>query len=55
MENINNASSLLNDIVLIIQKIEYGEVIIRIHNSKVVEIEKKERQRYDTRPDNRSF
>jgi len=35
----------LDRIVNAIQSLEYGEVLIRVHNSKIVEIEKKEKKR----------
>ena len=36
---------ILAKIVNAIQSLEYGEVLITVHSSKVVEIEKKERKR----------
>ncbi|MBL7197388.1 MAG: DUF2292 domain-containing protein [Candidatus Omnitrophica bacterium] len=36
----------LNEIIKSIQKINYGEVVIKIHASKVVEVEKKEKKRF---------
>jgi len=35
----------LDRVVNAIQSLEYGEVLIRVHSSKIVEIEKKERKR----------
>ena len=35
----------LDNIVNVIQSLNYGEVLITIHNAKIVEIEKKERKR----------
>jgi len=37
---------ILDEMVKFIKKIKYGEVIIKIHNSKVVQIEKKEKKRF---------
>jgi len=37
---------LLNKIVKLIQKIKYGEVVITIHNKKVIEIEKREIKKF---------
>ena len=37
---------ILGEIVQFIQEINYGEVVITIHNSKVVQIEKKEKKRF---------
>ena len=36
----------LNEIVKSTQQISYGEVVIKIHDSKVVEVEKKEKKRF---------
>jgi hypothetical protein len=35
-----------NQILKSLDKIQYGEVIITIHNSKVVQIEHREKQRF---------
>lgn len=35
----------LEDIVNALQSLDYGEVLITVHNAKIVEIEKKERKR----------
>lgn len=35
----------LDRVVNTIQSLEYGEVLITVHSSKIVEIEKKERKR----------
>ena len=37
---------ILDEIVKAIQQINYGEVVITIHNSKIVQIEKKEKKRF---------
>ena len=37
---------ILNEVVEAIEKIKYGEVVITVHNSKVVQIEKKEKKRF---------
>lgn len=39
------SQKILDRIVNAIQSLEYGEVLIRVHNSKIVEIEKKEKKR----------
>ncbi len=36
----------LNEIFKSIQQINYGEVVIVIHDSKIVQIEKKEKKRF---------
>ena len=36
----------LNELVKSIQQINYGEVVITIHNSKIVQVEKKEKKRF---------
>ena len=37
---------ILDEIVKAIQQINYGEVVITIHNSKIEKIEKKEKKRF---------
>ena len=37
----------LDEIVKFIQQINYGEVMIIVHNSKIVQIEKKEKRRFN--------
>ena len=37
---------ILDEVVEAIGKIKYGEVVITVHNSKVVQIEKKEKKRF---------
>ena len=36
----------LDEIILCLQNIKYGEVVVTIHNSKIVQIEKKEKHRF---------
>jgi len=36
----------LDEILKLIQQIMYGEVLIKIHNSKIVQIEKREKKRF---------
>ena len=38
---------ILEEIIKSIQQINYGEVAITIHNSKIVQIEKKEKKRFN--------
>ena len=43
----NNIDKLfLDEVINFIQKINYGEVVISIHNSQIVQIEKKEKKRF---------
>ena len=37
----------LDEILKFIQQISYGEVVITIHNSKIVQIERKEKKRFN--------
>ena len=37
----------LEKILNAVQQINYGEVVITIHNSKIIQIEKKEKERFD--------
>jgi hypothetical protein len=37
---------ILEEIIKSIQQINYGEVVLTIHNSKIVQIEKKEKKRF---------
>ena len=36
----------LDEVVKSIQQIKYGEVVITIHNSEIVQIEKREKKRF---------
>ena len=51
MEIINPESkmkqTILNEITKAIRQINYGEIVITIHNSKIVQIEKKEKKRFN--------
>lgn len=38
--------AIINEITLSLQKIEYGEVVITVHNAKVVQIETREKKRF---------
>ncbi len=38
--------AIINEIALSLQKIEYGEVVITVHNAKVVQIETREKKRF---------
>lgn len=40
---------ILDEIIKSIQQINYGEVVVIIHDSKVVQIEKKEKKRFNFR------
>ena len=42
----NISQKVLEEIIKSIQKINYGEVVITIHDSKIVQIEKKEKKRF---------
>ena len=37
---------IIDEIAFSLQKIKYGEVIITVHNSKIVQIEKREKKRF---------
>jgi hypothetical protein len=37
---------ILEEIIKSIQQINYGEVVLTIHNSKIVQIEKKDKKRF---------
>ena len=37
---------ILDEIIKSIQQINYGEVVITIHNSKIMQIEKREKKRF---------
>ena len=41
--------TVLKEIADFIQQINYGEVVITIHDSNIVQIEKKEKKRFKTR------
>ncbi len=44
----NIEDNALKEIIKAIQTIDYGEVVITIHNSKIVQIEKREKKRFVT-------
>ena len=46
----NEENKILDEILKSIQKIKYGEVVITIHNSKIVQIERREKRRLDLKP-----
>ena len=50
MEDIKNKRDInrkvLNEVVKAIKHINYGEVVITIHDSKIVQIEKREKKRF---------
>jgi hypothetical protein len=37
---------ILNEIIAAVSKLKYGEVVITVYDSKVVQIEKKEKKRF---------
>jgi hypothetical protein len=39
-------SNIIEEITKSIQRIKYGEVVITIHNSKVVQVENREKKRF---------
>lgn len=41
---------ILDEILSSIQQINYGEVVITIHNSKIVQVEKRQKKRFDLKP-----
>lgn len=49
-QNRNTDNKILDEILTSIQKINYGEVVITIHNSKIVQIERREKKRFDLKP-----
>lgn len=40
-------NKIIDEIIKFISSVKYGEVTIIIHNSKIVQIEKKEKKRFD--------
>lgn len=42
----NIEQKILEEIIESVQQINYGEVVITIHDSKVVQIERKEKKRF---------
>jgi len=40
----------LDEIVSSVNRINYGEVVITIHDSKIVQIERREKKRFDFKP-----
>ncbi|MFH1062889.1 MAG: DUF2292 domain-containing protein [Candidatus Omnitrophota bacterium] len=49
IEKSNNKSpdqNIMNEITRALSQLEYGELVITVHNAKVVQIEKKEKKRF---------
>ncbi|MCM8781720.1 MAG: YezD family protein [Candidatus Omnitrophica bacterium] len=46
----NNEDKILEGILKSIHKIKYGEIVITVHNSQVVQIERREKERFDLKP-----
>ena len=46
-ENIDQ--EILKEIIKSIQQINYGEVVITVHDSDIVQVEKREKKRFKTR------
>ena len=38
--------NILDEILIFIRQINYGEVVITIHDSKIVQVEKREKKRF---------
>ena len=47
-QKMNIKQDVLEEILKSIQQINYGEVVIVIHNSKIVQIERKEKKRFQS-------
>ena len=45
---------IMDELVKSVQKIKYGEVVIKIHNGRIVQIEKREKRRFDFDGGNRA-
>lgn len=43
----NIDKEILDEIIQALGQIDYGEVVIKVHNSKVVQIEKKQKKRFN--------
>lgn len=43
---INDA--IIKDIADILTGLKYGEIVIKVHDSKIIQVEKTEKSRYDT-------
>jgi hypothetical protein len=46
----NEENKILEEILESIQKIKYGQVVITIHDTKIVQIERREKKRFDLKP-----
>lgn len=40
--------AILKDVVDMLRTLKFGEVIIKVHNSKIIQVEKTEKTRYDS-------
>lgn len=43
---INDA--IIKDIAVILSGLKYGEIVIKVHDSKIIQVEKTEKARYDS-------
>ena len=43
----NTEKKILDQVVKFIREVKYGEVVIKIHDSKIVQIEKKVKERFN--------
>ena len=41
----NTEKKVIDEIVKLIRQVRYGEIVITIHNSKIVQLEKREKKR----------
>ena len=46
MADAEHYKKIFEELNKMIEKIKFGEIVIKIHNSKIVEIEKKEKKRF---------
>jgi Uncharacterized small protein (DUF2292). len=46
----NEDNKIIKEILSSIHKIKYGEVVITIHDSKIAQIERREKTRFDLTP-----
>lgn len=50
---LNKNSPVWFDVVEALNSLKYGEVVITVHNSKIVQIDKTEKKRFDRQQDRR--
>lgn len=41
------SDTIIKDVAMILSGLKYGEIVIKVHDSKIIQVEKTEKTRYD--------